>query len=325
MKFDSYARFIRSDLFKSCLEAESKCKPLPYPGDQLDVGLRTGPVIPTPSKLKKSLSNAEDRRRKSLLPWHRKTRCKSKDRDDVNRHLSGGSKSGSSLRVPLMNSNSDLHSSRSSLSSFDAAITKLSTTNENEEGRSTLCRVILPDAATTIVQTRSGETMRELVDRLLEKRGLTYNCYEAFLAGFSKPLDLEELSRNVAGKEVQIEQRVVFKLDLPNRKVISVKSKPCKFLEDVLRPILHKYNYRLEMVQVYGKESPDPIDMKVAVTSVDGQRLQIVIKATDGELIFLTPTSSSASQLIVIKKRNIIMAVKFTNREYKQIVFFRRR
>ncbi|XP_055695239.1 regulator of G-protein signaling loco [Lutzomyia longipalpis] len=283
MKFDSYARFIRSDLFKSCLEAESKCKPLPYPGDQLDAGLRTGPVVPTPSKLKKSLSNAEDRRRKSLLPWHRKTRCKSKDRDEANRHLSGGSKSGgSSLRVPLMNSNSDLHSSRSSLSSFDAAITKLNTNNDSEEGKSTLCRVILPDAATTIVQTRSGETVRELVDRLLEKRGLTYNCYEAFLAGFSKPLDLEELSRNVAGKEIQIEQRVVFKLDLPNRKVISVKSKPCKFLEDVLRPILHKYNYRLEMIQAFGKESPDAINMKIAVTTIDGQRLQIAIKGADG-------------------------------------------
>ncbi|XP_059612017.1 regulator of G-protein signaling loco [Phlebotomus argentipes] len=275
MKFDSYARFIRSDLFKSCLEAESKCKPLPYPGDQLDVGLRTGPVMPTPSKLKKSLSNAEDRRRKSLLPWHRKTRCKSKDRDD----LSVGSK-GSSLKVPLMNYNSDLHSSRSSLSSFDAAITKLSTTEE--EGKSALCRVILPDAATTIVQTRAGETMRELVDRLLDKRGLIYNSYDVFLAGFSKALDLEDLSRNVAGKEVQIEQRVVFKLDLPNRKVISVKSKPGKVLEDVFRPILHKYNYRLDMVQVFGKESPDPIDVKVAVTSVDGQRLQIVIKTSDG-------------------------------------------
>ena len=50
MKFDSYPRFIRSDFYKNCLEAESKKQPLPYPGDQLDVGLRTG-AIPTPSKV----------------------------------------------------------------------------------------------------------------------------------------------------------------------------------------------------------------------------------------------------------------------------------
>lgn len=52
MKFDSYQRFIRSDLYKKCLEAESKNQPLPYPGDQLDELLRTTPNSPGPSKLK---------------------------------------------------------------------------------------------------------------------------------------------------------------------------------------------------------------------------------------------------------------------------------
>lgn len=83
-----------------------------------------------------------------------------------------------------------------------------------------------------------------------------------------------------------IEQRVVFKLDLPNRKVISVKSKTCKVLSEVLRPILHKYNYRLELVLVFGKESSDPpMDMALPVTAVDGQRLQIVCKDENPELV----------------------------------------
>lgn len=113
MKFDSYQRFIRSNLYKSCLEAEAKHQHLPYPGgDQLDVGLRTGIGSPsTLKKLKKSLSNAEDRRRKSLLPWHRKTRCKSKDRD--NESLAEEKPSSNTLKA---NSGSDIHSSRSSLS-----------------------------------------------------------------------------------------------------------------------------------------------------------------------------------------------------------------
>lgn len=54
---------------------------------------------------------------------------------------------------------------------------------------------------------------------------------------------------------MNIEQRVIFKLDLPNRKVISVKSKSCKALGEVLRPILHKYNYRLDLVQVISIKS----------------------------------------------------------------------
>lgn len=109
---------------------------------------------------------------------------------------------------------------------------------------------MLNDGATTIVQTRLNESVRELVDRLLEKRGIFYQAFEAFFPGNNKAIDLDEASVMLAGKEVTIEQRVVFKLDLPNRKVISVKSKPCKALGEVLRPILHKYNYRLDLVQV---------------------------------------------------------------------------
>lgn len=258
MKFDSYARFIRSDLYKKCLEAEAKKQPLPYPANQLDPNLRTSTKSPEKiiSKLKKSLSNAEDRRRKSLLPWHRKTRCKSRDRS--NEELE---QDNSNIQLKK----TDAHSSRSSLSSFDAVILSrqndcskvtLVETDDNEctddtLPKSTLCRIILADGATTIVQTRINETIRELVDRSLEKRGITYQAYEGFLAsGSGKPIDLETPSISLAGKELFIEQRVVFKLDLPNKKIISVKSKPCKLLVDVLRPILSKYNYDLEYVTV---------------------------------------------------------------------------
>ena len=95
---------------------------------------------------------------------------------------------------------------------------------------------------------------------------------------YLQPLDLDVISKELAGNEVFIEQRVVFKLDLPNRKVISVKSKPCKLLYEVLRPILHKYSYRLDMVHVFSKESNDFIDTTHHVTTVDGIRLQILFK-----------------------------------------------
>lgn len=264
MKFDSYQRFIRSDLYKSCLSAEAKKQPLPYPSDQLDPGLRIQIVAndkpsastSISSKLKKSLSNAEDRRRKSLLPWHRKTRCKSKDRSEDYNNGNG------SLKKPSSNSGTvDIHSSRSSLSSFDAVISSrqnglatdsacLDSADDSPPSKSSLCRVILSDGATTIVQTRNNENIRDLVDRLLEKRGIIYQAYEGFIAGTSKPIDLDLPSTTIAGREVLIEQRVVFKLDLPNKKIISVKSKPSKVLAEVLRPILHKYNYRLELVTV---------------------------------------------------------------------------
>lgn len=163
--------------------------------------------------------------------------------------------------------------------SFDAAIScRTNNQNDCDETKSSLCRVILCDGATTIVQTKPNESIRELVERLLEKRGICYQAYEGFLAGNNKPLDLEGPSVSLAGKEMLIEQRIVFKLDLPNRKVISVKSKPCKALGEVLRPILHKYSYRLDLVQVTTKEYTEPLDMSLPVTICDGQRLQIVCK-----------------------------------------------
>ncbi|XP_065092951.1 regulator of G-protein signaling loco isoform X3 [Ochlerotatus camptorhynchus] len=280
MKFDSYQRFIKSDMYKTCQDAEAKGHPLPYPGEQLDPLLRTGFALQSTTKLKKSLSNAEDRRRKSLLPWHRKTRCKSKDRADQEGRKesgksslsNGGGTGGSSntLKVLSTNSTSDIHSSRSSLASFDAAIGK---SYDQDDTRNTLCRVILSNGATTVVQTRSNETIKELVERLLDKRGIVYNAYEAFLAGNHKPLDLDGPSSSLAGKEVNIDQRVVFKLSLPNRKMISVKSKATKPLGDVLRPILLKYNYELDQMNVYSKDAY--LDMTYPVTSVDGLWLQV--------------------------------------------------
>lgn len=66
----------------------------------------------------------------------------------------------------------------------------------------------------------------------------------------------------------------MFKLDLPNRKVISVKSKATKILVDVLRPILHKYGFGLDLVRVL--LAPDEfVDVDLPVTTVDGCRLNI--------------------------------------------------
>lgn len=321
MKFDSYQRFIRSDLYKRCLDAEENQLPLPYPGEQPDVGLRTGPpnalnvnsanAAPA-GKLKKSLSNAEDRRRKSLLPWHRKQRCKSKDRqesDGIKSMLFASTSSipkalaaaaaAAAAGQPLTTANSDLASSRSSLSSFDAALSQQQQRQQHQHGETggsvaaaaddckrCLCRVLLADGATTIVQTRPDETIRDMIDRLLEKRAILYRAFEAFLltganGTSNKPLNLDEPSSTIAGKEVTVDQRIVFKLDLPNRKVISVKSKTTKALEDVLRPILNKYNYRLDLVQVLTRDRSAPLNMSQSVQETDGQRLQVVLKSSE--------------------------------------------
>lgn len=191
MKFDSYQRFIRGELYKNCMHAEQTNSALPYCSEPLDPLLKIvieNQTSTMSSKLKKSLSNAEDRRRKSLLPWHRKTRCKSKDREEENKEAAKNSntlKPTSNNNNNNNNNNGDVHSSRSSLSSFDATISKMSSIDSDM--RNSLCRVILREnGATTIVQIKASETIRELVERVLEKRGFSYQAYEVFLSGTNK-------------------------------------------------------------------------------------------------------------------------------------------
>ncbi|XP_021917974.1 regulator of G-protein signaling loco isoform X3 [Zootermopsis nevadensis] len=303
MKFDSYPRFLRSELYKECLVRELSGQELPCAGgDDLDAGLQlhsTG-ESPNHSKLKKSRSDAEDRHRKSLLPWHRKNRSKSKDRgeSEYNKIRMLQQKRDTDDTVSVR---SDVTSSRSSLASWDLALrgsfSRQSVTSGEGETCCTLCRVILPDGATTVVQTRSSESIRDLILRLLDKRGLHYSAFEVFDGNSVKPLSLDEDSTVLAGKEVRVEQRAVFRLDLPNRKTVGVKAKPGKSLAEILRPILHKYGYKLELVTLCLMSENEVVELSALGMTVDNQRLQVLTRNAEAWKNEVTHTVTSQHKL----------------------------
>jgi regulator of G-protein signaling len=133
--------------------------------------------------------------------------------------------------------------------------------------------------ATTVVQTKSGETIRAMVGRLLEKRGLKYTSFDIFLAENSeKPLDLSDDSTTLACAEVRVEPRVLFRLELPSKKSIGVKAKPLKLVKDVLGPILNQYNWELDamIVRREGDSTNQlPVDLLSTVASIDNSRLVV--------------------------------------------------
>lgn len=123
MKFDSYPRFIKSDLYKECLLRDLANEELPYAGNiELPPNLQKVINESTPSrgKLKKSRSDAEDCSRKSLLPWHKKNRSKSKDRGESEYKLTTLEQKGENEDVVSVRS--EITSSRSSLASWDLAL-----------------------------------------------------------------------------------------------------------------------------------------------------------------------------------------------------------
>ncbi|XP_061393688.1 regulator of G-protein signaling loco-like [Musca vetustissima] len=278
MKFDSYQRFIRSDLYKNCQNAEEKNQPLPYGADNLDALLRTNFLQSASPKLKKSASNAEDRRRKILLPWHRKTRSKSRDRMDAE----SASSADDNAEAALTNSNA-----LNTLIMRTAAAGKMTPSKSAETLRTLnsptchLCRVKFSDEATTIVQIKPHETVGQLVERVLEKRGLHYRLYEVILKSENKTIDLQASSQIIAGEDVEIEPSITFKLYLPDPKVISVKSKPKKQLHEIVSSILQKYNYDMNAVDVLRRDTMESMNLYQPVTNVDGQRLHVVLKETN--------------------------------------------
>lgn len=190
-------------------------------------------------------SHRSSRRRRSLLPWSR-SRCKSRDRVD---------------RAASTENVSSCSGSHTSLASWDLALP------------TSLCRVILPDGSSAVLNIQPEENVHHLIGKLLEKRSMPYNSFQVILTATDKVgeegsnnctsfcaylhyvpvvglqvVDLEESASALAGKEVKIEWRIEFRLDLPDRKSLTVKSKPSHTLGAVLGPVLMKHGYNMQMV-----------------------------------------------------------------------------
>ena len=124
---------------------------------------------------------------------------------------------------------------------------------------------------------------RSLVSRLLDKRGLKFTSFDAFITGNDKPLDLSEDCSTLGCSEVRVEPRVLFRLELPSKKSIGVKAKQTKLVEEVLGPILSQYGWNLSDMSVRLDQVRAIVDLKASVTSIDNTRL-VVTHKEDAEI-----------------------------------------
>ncbi|XP_011882192.1 PREDICTED: regulator of G-protein signaling loco isoform X2 [Vollenhovia emeryi] len=274
MKFDSYPRFLRSELYRACLEAGSAV----VDTEDCDLHLTSSPSV----KLKKSHSDAEDRCRKSILPWNRKNRSKSKDRgeSEYNKAPSRSETIYKSFTVIKRetegNNNEDtvsISSSRSSLASWDLALRQSfnkhsvsshdgQTNEKRDRGKCTgLCRVILPDGSTTVVTTSQTESIKDVVTRLLDKRALRYSNYDVLILATDEMVDTKCFSSVLAGQEVEVVLTKVLKVELPSRRIISVIAHKGKTLKEVLRPLLNKYGFNLDLISIWSEGRCVPMDI----------------------------------------------------------------
>ncbi|XP_014604119.1 PREDICTED: regulator of G-protein signaling loco isoform X1 [Polistes canadensis] len=304
MKFDSYPRFLRSELYRHCLETGNSAINI----EDYDLNLISSPSV----KLKKSHSDAEDRCRKSILPWHRKNRSKSKDRGETEYNKAPNRsetiyKSFTTIKREAEGNNNEdsvsISSSRSSLASWDLALrqsfNKHSVSscegqlNEKKEARSKctgLCRVILSDGSTTVVQTSQTESIKDVVTRLLDKRALRYTNYDVVMIASQEPMDIKYPSSVLAGQEVEVVPTKVLKVDLPSRRVITVIAHKGRTLKEVLRPLLNKYGFNLDLINIWSEGHRvcmdisainAPTRLTLTINSEDAQRDPALVKYSD--------------------------------------------
>ncbi len=304
---DPLSRFLKSDLYKEALlnEMTGASKK----DQSLDASEAADTTAATSlSKHSLGRKSKEDRRR-SLLPWNNlrsgKDRSKSKDRESS----SGGGKRKADSRSSLVGGSSNVNCADASKISNGS---QSSTEGGNSGGDCSLARVILPDKATTVVQTRSGETIRAMVSRLLEKRGLRYTSFDVFASGSDKPMDLGGDCAELLGcTEVRVEPRVLFRLELPSKKSIGVKAKPAKVIRDVLGPILQQYGWNLDEMGVVvsspgngGGEDPSPedeVNLGDTVQAIDNLRLAVI----DGRRMSARGSVSSMGSASVISRDKV--------------------
>ncbi|XP_070209927.1 regulator of G-protein signaling 12-like isoform X2 [Littorina saxatilis] len=98
-----------------------------------------------------------------------------------------------------------------------------------------------------------------------------------------EPLDLEEDISTLGSKEVVIERRVLFRLDLPNHKSIGVKAKPNRSIRDVFKPILNKYGHRIDTCGVQLSGLSEFLDLDIPVSDLDNQRVIVIANAENAE------------------------------------------
>ncbi|XP_038070831.1 regulator of G-protein signaling 12-like isoform X2 [Patiria miniata] len=283
MKYDSYSRFLKNQVYQDCVLAEMAGNPLPVfcrqrsdctgsvsstdeaTGDRKKAAQKGNKKKYQIWKTTKSYSlevceDSPDKKRKSILPWNKAkvTRKTGKDFDP--------SADSEALR---QSGNGRNHSSKAS------SVTSQTGQNGKAITMEGTCRLVFPNDDEVVLPARQGFTVRDVLTPHLDVRHLNLQSVETFRADTKEIVDYRQDMSAMAGADIVVEQRVVFKMELPSHRVIGVKSKPTKKLIEVLRPVTHKYNLQLDALVVHLSNSPVPLDLDITVASLDGQKILI--------------------------------------------------
>ncbi|XP_029805074.1 regulator of G-protein signaling 12 isoform X2 [Suricata suricatta] len=285
MKFDSYARFLKSQLYQECVLAEVEGRSLPDAQQVPSSPASKGSVssehsgASTPKKLSgksrsgRSLHEAlgeEDsdrRRRGAFFSW---SRTRSTGRSQKKKEH------GEQANAPHANGGLARRESQGSVSSAGSLdLSEACRTSVPERDKASRhCCIQLPDGTSCAVVVRAGLSIKEVLAGLCERHGINGAAVDLFLVGGDKPLVLHQDSSILESRDLRLEKRTLFRLDLvPINRSVGLKAKPTKPVTEVLRPVVAKYGLHLSELVARLSGEKEPLDLGAPISSLDGQRV----------------------------------------------------
>ncbi|KAK2919389.1 regulator of G-protein signaling 12b isoform X1 [Channa argus] len=331
MKFDSYTRFLKSLLYQECMLAEVEGRPLPdpyhIPSSPTSKHSTTGSDrsnLSTPKKEdKKSKSgrslnedcrdDSGDRRKGMFFPWSRNRSFgkgqKKRELTDFNYNFSGSNGRRESQGSLSSGTSLELGTSGSGRNEGDVSRGAVSVSAERGGNSTPLrqCNITLPDGSCCSVPLRAGVSIRDLLLGLCEKLGINLAAIDLFLVGGEKPLVLDQDSMTLCSRDLRLEKRTLFRLDLvPINRSVGLKAKPTKPVTEVLRPVVAKYGLHLSDLVARISGESEPLDLGLPISNLDGLRVVLdVAEHTPGKTDKQTnKVATSKSHSVASTSRN---------------------
>ncbi|NXF16362.1 RGS12 protein, partial [Rhodinocichla rosea] len=290
MKFDSYTRFLKSPLYQECILAEVEGRPLPDPQRVPSSPTSKHSVssdksnMSTPKKLSgksksgRSLNeesgeeDTEKKKRGTFFSWSRsKSLGKSQKRRENGDYPNGEY----SFQSNGLSYRRESQGSMSSTASLDLSETsRLPAFVPDKDKSPKYCCVNLPDGSSSKMAVKSGFSIKEVLSGVCEKHGINIAAVDLFLVGGDKPLVLHQDSSILESRDLRLEKRTLFRLDLvPINRSVGLKAKPTKPVTEVLRPVVAKYGLNLNELVARLSGEQEPLDLGVPISNLDGQRV----------------------------------------------------
>ncbi|XP_012811190.1 regulator of G-protein signaling 12 isoform X3 [Xenopus tropicalis] len=302
MKFDSYTRFLKSHLYQECMLAEVEGRSLPDPQEVPSSPTSKHSIssersnISTPKKQQLSKKNRsgrslneesggeDDNERKKKGAFFSWSRSKSIGKSQKKRengeisadcsHINGGNSRRRGSQGSVSSSASlELINCGTNGNALEFESSRVSSLHEKEKV-SKQCYISLPDGSSCAMVVKSGLSIKDMLSGLCDKHGFNIAAVDLFLIGGNKPLVLSQDSSILESRDLRIEKRTLFRLDLvPINRSVGLKAKPTKPVTEVLRPVVAKYGLNLTELVARLSGEHEPLDLGLPISNLDGQRV----------------------------------------------------